>query len=43
MTLFVMSRISKRLVFADLSGVRAVVLGVSDWWQKRFTVFQGGL
>ena len=42
MTLFVMSRIGKRLVFADLSGVRAVALGVFDWWQKRFTVFQGG-
>ena len=42
MTLFVMSRISKRLVLADLSGLRAVAHGVSDWWQTRSAVFEGG-
>jgi GT2 family glycosyltransferase len=42
MTLFVLSKFAKRILRGDFPGVRAVTLGVSDWWHNRSTAFQGG-
>jgi GT2 family glycosyltransferase len=42
MTLFILSKLAKRLVGGDLKGIRAVVLGVNDWLRERTTVFRSG-
>jgi GT2 family glycosyltransferase len=41
MTLFVLSKFAKRILRGDLPGVRAVTMGVSDWWHNRSTAFRG--
>jgi GT2 family glycosyltransferase len=38
--LFVLSRLGKRLLHADLAGIRAVLRGVLDWWRDTPMAFQ---
>ncbi len=40
-TLFLLSKFAKRLIGCDFSGLRAVGLGVSDWWHDRPTALYG--
>lgn len=42
MSLFILSKLMKRLVGGDLTGVRAVLLGVDDWRHGRTTAFRSG-
>jgi GT2 family glycosyltransferase len=39
--LFTLSRWGKRALKGDLAGVKAVTLGVGDWWHHRLTAFRG--
>jgi GT2 family glycosyltransferase len=41
MTLFVLSKWAKRGLRGDMTGVKAVTLGIRDWWSDRATAFQG--
>jgi GT2 family glycosyltransferase len=41
MTLFVLSKWAKRGLRGDMTGMKAVALGVGDWWSDRATVFRG--
>ena len=41
MCLFILSRWGKRALRGDLAAVRAVTLGISDWWHNRSTAFRG--
>jgi len=43
MTLFLLAKFAKRLVGGDLSGLRAVGLGVSDWWHDRPPALYGSV
>jgi GT2 family glycosyltransferase len=40
MSLFVLSRVGKRLLLWDIPCLRAVMLGVSDWWRNRTIAFK---
>jgi GT2 family glycosyltransferase len=42
MVFFLLSKVAKRLVIGNFTGLNAVALGASDWWRKRLTPFQGG-
>lgn len=40
MVLFLSSRFAKRLLSFNFAGIRAVSLGVADWWHNRTTVYR---